>query len=192
MQDIPSPQNALVAEAMGSLSSLHYGNGAYFRYNKVSSLPGGLFGQHYGVLLRDYAGGWRASYGISYYDGDTGSDVSALVVTTSAPYVRAEVGGPYRINPNEMLSLDASASYSNCGIDSFFWKIAGKDVDSILSFDTLTRDLGLSAGIYQVELEAIAGGATDYAYTTIEIVPEPASLLLVALGSILAIEKNNP
>ena len=49
VQDIPSPQNALVAEAMGWLPSLHYGNGAYFRYNKVSSLPGGLFGQHSGV-----------------------------------------------------------------------------------------------------------------------------------------------
>ncbi len=58
------------------------------------------------------------------------------------------------------------------------WSIAGEYVGDAemlpVSYDTLVTGLGLSVGVHDVELKATSGAGTDYDYTTLEILSEPA------------------
>ena len=51
-----------------------------------------------------------------------------------------------------------------------------------ISYDTLVNDFGLSLGRHQVELQGRADEDVAYDYTTIDIIPEPATVLLLSLG----------
>lgn len=71
-----------------------------------------------------------------------------------------------------------------------FWSINGVDIafglTPEISYETLIGGLGLEPGIYELELdlrEYYAGD--DIVTTTIQIIPEPAMLLLLSLGALI-------
>ena len=75
-----------------------------------------------------------------------------------------------------------------------YWSINGVDIafglTPTISYDTLVNGLGLGLGVYDLTLDLtvpIAG--YDTATTTIEIIPEPATLLLLGLGSLALLRK---
>jgi hypothetical protein len=119
------------------------------------------------------------------------------------PAFHADAGGPYTIGPGESLTLDASQSYLaknhgwNAGsnspdsIDPINWKIDGKSAASAISFESLVNTLGLNYGTYVVGLDATAWvnfgelmPFDDSAVSTIQIIPEPATVVLVGLGGV--------
>lgn len=177
----PSPQNTLVAIAVGvDMGPPEYATHA--RYNDTWT-AGGIT-QHYNTKLSNIGGGWSASPQGMYWDDDLAEACGAWIATSSPPYVRTEADGPYLIDVGETVLLDSTGSYSNCGIDELRWRINGQDVGASVSYDTLVSELGLGFGIHKVELRGVGGGVSDYDYTTIEIIPEPSTLLLLGLGGL--------
>jgi hypothetical protein len=80
------------------------------------------------------------------------------------------------------------------GLSLAYWSINGVDIafglTPTISYDTLVNGLGLGLGTYDVTLnlsEPMIG--YDMATTTIEIIPEPASIFLLALASIALLRK---
>jgi len=107
--------------------------------------------------------------------------------------VQADAGGAYQVGPGQTVLLDGSASYADqygdVAIDKISWYIddmeVGQDEMLSLSYKTLTQDLGLSMGIHQVKICTTADWAgPDSDWTTLEIVPEPTSLVLLVLGGL--------
>jgi hypothetical protein len=116
---------------------------------------------------------------------------------------RADAGGPYRISEGESVLLDASGSYlamqygwnpaaslrppTDMAVE---WRIDGISVGSTITFDELVNTLGLSYGIHTLQLDATADyeGVIDYhetTFSTVEIIPEPGSLVLLGFGALL-------
>lgn len=173
-----SEQNREVVDILGPSP---FEDNWYARYNKPSPFPS--IDSHYQTKLKKDG---YVSIGLtSVLDIDRWPHCGAWVVTESPPYIRAEADGPYVIDVDETVLLDNSSSYSNCGIDELRWRIDGQDVGAFISYDTLFYDLGLGLGTHEVELRAGGGGVYDYDYTTIEIVPEPTTLLLLGFGAVV-------
>ena len=52
------------------------------------------------------------------------------------------------------------------------------------SYDMLVSDMGLGLGIHEVKLLISDGSRFDSDITTINIIPEPATILLFTLGAV--------
>lgn len=108
------------------------------------------------------------------------------------PYAHAEADGPYEIDIGETITLSGYHSYGHPHWE-LQWSIAGNYVGGSemqpISYSRLVDEFGLSPGTYQVELMATAETYVDYDYTTIRIIPEPASCLLFSLGAVLLLVK---
>jgi hypothetical protein len=132
------------------------------------------------------------------------------------PAFHADAGGPYTIGQGQSLTLDAGLSYlaknhgwnpganslvSPDSIDPAYWKVDGKSVGSFVSFDTLVNELGLSYGMHTVSLDATAAWMgvfpgypyllNDSAVTTLQIIPEPATLVLLGFGAVIIKSKRS-
>lgn len=122
--------------------------------------------------------------------------------------VDADAGGSYTLAPDESVTFDATAStytlWFEDGTSSTdnvsggrnlpYWQINGVDVAfglmPSLSCETLMTGLGLTPGIYELTLDLTTDFGSDTAFTTIEIIPEPATGLLLAIGgAVIAIKR---
>ncbi len=124
--------------------------------------------------------------------------------------IAADAGGPYQLAEGESVTFDATDSTCTLWFEVEFdvyesytyrlsddgnlpyWSINGVDIafgmTPTISYDTLVNGLNLTPGIYDLtlNLEAPIFGS-DTATTTIEILPEPATVLVLALGSMGAL-----
>lgn len=135
------------------------------------------------------AGVWI--YFISLWDEALGFDAPVDYVgiyvgaDPHGPLFYAEADGPYQIGPGETIVLSGWHSF---WVYEWHWSIGGQYIGQgdilPISYDTLVNDFGLSLGTHEVELR-VAGEGVAYDYTTIDIIPEPATVLLFALGVVL-------
>ena len=163
----------------------------------------------------------RHLYQISGLDGQpfwsSGSSIEVLDLSMSRvgvvntmldPILWADAGGPYEIAAGQSVSLDSSGSCiawdygwnpaESLGVPTMMlseWKIDGKSVGSLVTFNDLVGTLELSYGIHSVELDvyAIYGDIMDFhesAFSTIYIIPEPATVVLMSLGGMALLRRN--
>lgn len=114
-------------------------------------------------------------------------------------YVLADADGPYEIAPGGTVVLDGSGTeyYPEDGTLWMDWFIGGEHVGAgetlSLSYDTLINDFGLGLGVYdvllQVEIEYDYEYGYSEAWTTMEIVPEPATIALFGLGGLALLRR---
>ncbi len=129
-------------------------------------------------------------------------------------YVTADAGGPYQLAPGQSVTFDATDSKVTMWFDDIpggyqliqnvsankslpFWSINGVDIafglTPEISYETLIGGLGLEPGIYELELDLIeCMFGDDIATTTIQIIPEPSTLLLLSLGALMLRRKRRP
>lgn len=129
---------------------------------------------------------------ISLWDDDLGFDAPIDYFSIwhagapSGDFINVEADGPYQIGPGETRTLSGRYTISSYSIAEMRWSIGGEyigDAEMLaVSYDTLVHDIGLSLGVHDVELRVSSDVGFDYDYTTITIIPEPATLLLFALG----------
>ncbi len=111
----------------------------------------------------------------------------------------AVLNDTYQLGPGESVVLSALGSHGIGGVESYSWDLDGDgtyDIDAgtsallELSFDDLLG-YGLRANnIYDITLQVLdRQGDTDTAQTTLEMVPEPASIALVGLGGLAVIKR---
>ncbi len=110
--------------------------------------------------------------------------------------ISADAGGPYEVAPSGTVVLDGSASWADHSIELMKWSIDGQYVGEgqtlSVTYDTLVNTMGLGPGIHEVGLMASIemGLLLDDDYTTLEIIPEPATILLFALSGLLLRKKS--
>lgn len=129
-------------------------------------------------------------------------------------YVTADAGGPYQLAPGQSVTFDATDSTVTMYFEDIpggfqliqnvsankslpFWSINGVDIafglTPEISYETLIGGLGLEPGIYELELNLREYWADDdIATTTIQIIPEPAVLLLLGLGALILRKRRRP
>ncbi len=133
----------------------------------------------YGSSSPDYA--WRPKLDITY---------------TLAP--EADADGPYYVTPTESDLLDGTGSYDPDGesIVSWLWDLdddaeyddaSGSTYE--VTYDYLVNTLGLMPGqVHDIGLKVIDDeGEWETASSSIDLVPEPSVVLLLALGGVLLV-----
>lgn len=112
----------------------------------------------------------------------------------------ADAGAAYSLAPGQTVAFDATDStvsfldegewdtHNISGDDVLaYWSINGTDIafglTPEISYETLVNGLNLDPGVYDLTLDLQYWGQ-DTAITTIEIVPEPATLLLLGFGGL--------
>jgi hypothetical protein len=122
--------------------------------------------------------------------------------------VYADAGGPYQLFESSSVMFDATDSTytlwfedGTSSTDSIslgrslpFWSINGVDIafglTPSISYDTLVNGLNLSPGIYDLTFNLDSFFGYDTATTTIQIIPEPGTFLLFAVGgAVLAFKR---
>ena len=118
--------------------------------------------------------------------------------------VTADAGGPYQLAEGGTVAFDATGStytlwyegdpdpyvHSVTGDANLpYWSIGGVDIafglTPTISYEALVGGLGLTPGLYELSLElGVFPYGLDSAGTTIQIIPEPLSGLLLGLGSL--------
>ena len=130
-------------------------------------------------------------YFVSVWDENVGFDapvdyVGIAAIGPPGPPSWAEADGPYQIGPDETIVLSGWHSFF---VSEWHWSIDGVYVGQgdilPISYETFVEDLGLGFGAHDVELRVVRWSELFYDYTTINIIPEPATILLLALGSVL-------
>ena len=130
---------------------------------------------------------------ISLWDAALGFDAPIDYFTlwhAGAPpddFVNVDADGPYQIGPGETRTLSGRHTIGS-DVGEMRWSIGGEYVGEgemlPVSYDTLVYDIGLSLGVHEVELRVSSWWGFDYDYTTLEIIPEPGTLLLLGLGGL--------
>ena len=118
--------------------------------------------------------------------------------------VTADAGGPYQLAEGGTVAFDATGStytlwyegdpdpyvHSVTGDANLpYWSIGGVDIafglTPTISYETLVGGLGLTPGVYDLSLEiGVFPYGSDTAGTTIRIIPEPFTLMLLTVGSL--------
>ena len=168
-------------------------------FHGARTLDATTFSAHWGDRVNSGQGTWRVAQ-ITLSDAAEASQpqfngiVYELAGFDEPPV--ADADGPYQIDPGQMLTVDASGSSDvNNDIVSYLW-----DLDDNGSFETDAGDqpilnvpyatlqaLGLPSGaplkisVQVADLE----GQVDVAESQLNIVPEPVSLTVLAVGGLL-------
>ena len=112
------------------------------------------------------------------------------------PYLDADADGPYQIRPGEQITLDGSGSCGDQPIDSWLWDLdddgdfddaSGEQV--AVSYDYLVNGLGLGLGEHTIWLHIGTEWGEDWDTASLEIIPEPATLGLLAAGAWLVLRR---
>ena len=135
---------------------------------------------------------------ISLWDESLGFDapVDFLHVFSGVspePLFWANAEGPYEIKPDEEILL---TGYHSVGATEWLWSIddqhIGQGAVLRISYDMLVSDIGLDPGIHDVKLQVSKGEYVDSDYTTINIIPEPGTTFLLALGALFLRRNRHP
>jgi hypothetical protein len=159
----------------------------------ASDLPFPNDSAHPGVMK--FGGGGDEPSTIGYIDN---IELTHEPVPLEAPV--ADADGPYIIDTGYPLILNASDSTDvDDDIVSYLWDLnddgvfetdAGGNMFFVVRFDDVVS-LGLSAGdIYDINLKVTdATGLFDTDYSQLKIIPEPATLTMLALGGLALIRR---
>jgi hypothetical protein len=135
---------------------------------------------------------------ISLWDESLGFDapVDFLHIYTGAgPVVPfwADAEGPYEVEPDEEILL---TGYHSVGATEWLWSIddqhIGQGAVLCITYDVLVSDIGLDPGIHDVKLQVSNGEYVDSDHTTINIIPEPGTILLLTLGALFLRRNRHP
>jgi hypothetical protein len=116
----------------------------------------------------------------------TGIPVTGSKVVLYRP-ATADAGPPLIVNPGDTVTLDGSASVGT--ISLWQWDLNGDGVWDLtgekptVTYDYLTGTLGLAGGPHEVTLRASSPYTDNQSTTLLTIVPEPATLVLLAAGA---------
>ena len=185
-----APLTSWIQGDAGDTGLFDYGIGVY-----------GFFGNDIDEMWSSDPGMYADTFALSHWMSWNlyviSDDLSEATSVTPFEIV-ADADGPYQIGPGTTIVLDGSGSYADGFFDIYMqWRIDGEyiegnDWESTLpiSYDTLVNELGLSLGEHKVDLGVYTYDFEDGVYywdhdfTTIGIVPEPATILLLALGTV--------
>jgi hypothetical protein len=191
---LTNPQSLSTAGVLGNIqpySERGWGSG-YRMTTDGSGIQVGV--QHTADFLAD----WEGVSFISLWDEALGLDVPVDYFNIWAgpcigDFIFAEADGPYEISRGETVTLSGRHSWSSSYIYEWRWSIDDNFVGDAeileVSYDTLVDDIGLDLGEYEVELRVRSAIGDDYDYTTIEIIPEPSTFLLLVLGGLVLYRK---
>ncbi len=181
-------------------------------YSFYNSTPGGnkVFNQHL-TRLDDTVRSWYAGdtnngfvlrvyehvngqEGVVFYSNNYGSGWGPRLTINYTNRPVAEANGPYTANWGRDVTFSGAGSYDPDGgsIVSYLWDLDddkeyddGSGISLVRSYDYLTNTLGLTPGLHLIGLKVIDDEGewfTDTATLSIGPVPEPASLLALAMG----------
>ncbi len=173
---------------------------------QITDLSSALQGHLYHIAGIDGSVFWCDGYPLLIEVYDLSNSIIGIFSDLLTPSLLADAGGPYVISPGQSVNLDCSNSYfvgrygwnPASSLQPLFslrteWKIdgirVGDRVSELITFDYLVNTLGLGYGVHNIELFAEGYDSEELiwsggAYSTIEIVPEPATMLLLGLGGI--------
>jgi len=127
---------------------------------------------------------------LNWIEDVTGAAIAANIVGDLADQLVADPGGPYALTPGQSVVLDGTQSAQQGAITEYLWEMLGQPVyqgpDPVIELAWADLEaVGVSAvGNYEVTLTVYdAAGGMDTMSTTLAVLPEPLSLLLLGSGA---------